>query len=128
MTNVAGVARRQGRPRRQTRPPRTPEADFQTRVTALAELRGWQWMHVKPGLFADGRFATMTSGTMARGWPDLVMVQPRTGRLLFVELKVPPNQVTTDQSATLDLLRSVPFAEVYVWRPEDWHVAERVLK
>lgn len=85
-------------------------------------------MHVKPGLFADGRFATMVSGTMGRGWPDLTMVRPRDGRLLFAELKVPPNTLTDEQGAVLDVLRCVMFAEVYIWRPADWPAIQGILK
>lgn len=110
-----------------TRRADTPEQRFQAQVTELAAWRGWEFMHVRPGLFRDGRFATMTSGTMARGWPDLTMVQPRTGRLIYAELKVPPNTLTDDQSRVLDVLRSIRCAEVYIWRPADFATIERVL-
>lgn len=104
------------------------EDDFQRQVTELATFYGWRWVHVRPGQYTDGRFATMTSGTLARGWPDLVMVQPSTGRLLFAELKVPPNTPTDDQRRVLDVLRCVMFAEVYIWRPDDWSDIQRVLR
>ena len=77
------------------------EADFQQSVMELAELSGWSTLHVRTSM-QQGRYLTATSGTMARGWPDLVLV--RGSRLLFVELKGPKGRLTPDQVRVLEVL------------------------
>lgn len=99
------------------------EREFQHSVMELAELSGWETLHVRTSMQADGRYLTATSGTMAKGWPDLVLV--KDDRLLFVELKGPKGRIRPDQSRVLQLLEKA--AEVHVWRPADWPFIEETL-
>lgn len=96
------------------------EAQFMAAVTQLAAIRGWSWMHIRPGLNERGRYRTPVSGALGSGWPDLVLV--RTGRLIFAELKAQKGKVTGLQQTVLGVLGAIPCAEVYVWRPSDWEL------
>ena len=68
------------------------EAQFQKQVTEMAQLMGWHWMHVSygPKLNRTGkvvRYTTPTTGTLAKGWPDLVLVHEGQRRISAAELK-----------------------------------------
>lgn len=68
-------------------------------------------------------YHTHDSRRSASGFPDLVIVFPRTGALIIAELKSADGAVSDDQRRWLDALRQgAQFAarEVYLWRPEDW--------
>lgn len=108
-----------------TTPPLT-EAAFQAQVLELAHLRQWETFHVRAGRTLDS-WRTPGSGTMAKGWPDLVLVRPRDGRLLFIELKTDAGKLTEEQRRVIDVLRSVSGIHVDIWRPADWDHIERVL-
>lgn len=98
----------------------------------LAPMLGWEHVHIRPGLRANGQWRTSTSGSMAH-WPDLVLVRTRDRRLIFAELKRQLEQPSDEQARVLDVLRSLddPLArqpqpyhsavhvEVHVWRPSD---------
>ncbi len=105
-----------------TAPPLT-ELDFQHQVTALAELRNWEWFHVRAGRTLDS-WRTPGSGTMAKGWPDLVLA--RGSRIIFAELKRDGGKPTADQRRVLDVLGKA--AEAYVLTPKDWDFIERELR
>lgn len=52
------------------------------------------------------------------GWPDLVLLHARTGRLIFIELKSDKGKVSPEQHVwlrTLDMHH-----ETYTWRPIHW--------
>lgn len=117
---------------------REGERDFQRTVTELAEMLGWEWMWVRPMQTKHG-WATGTSGTMARGWPDLVLVRTRDRRLIFAELKADDGKTTPDQDRVLELLGMLHFAadednpytatvQVHVWRPRDFDSMVKVLR
>jgi phage shock protein PspC (stress-responsive transcriptional regulator) len=112
------------------------EAQFQGQVTGLAQLLGWHWVHVGygPRLNRSGgvaRYTTPTTGTMAKGWPDLVLVRPRDRRLIFAEVKRETGTTSPEQESVLSVLRGlcgpigvafnldVAVVEVFVWRPSD---------
>lgn len=82
------------------------EDQLQACVTDAAERGGWLWWH------------DVDSRRNKSGLPDLILVHPRTGRLLFVELKSAtgkprPAQITWLQALTIR-------HETYLWRPADW--------
>jgi hypothetical protein len=104
---------------------RIPERDFQRSVMELAELSGWETLHCRTSM-QQGRYLTATTGTMAKGWPDLVLVHWRYAALLFVELKADRGQVTADQGRVHDVLIAAGL-EVRVWRPKDWPKIESTL-
>lgn len=99
------------------------ELDFQIQVMQYAKLRQWETFHVRAGRTLDS-WRTPGSGTMAKGWPDLVLA--RGSRLLFVELKRDGGKPTADQRRVLDVLGKA--AEAYVWMPKDWDFLERELR
>ncbi len=105
-----------------TAPPLT-ELDFMHQVTAYAELCGFEWFHVRAGRTLDS-WRTPGSGTMAKGWPDLVLA--RGSRLIFAELKRDGGKPTMDQVRVLDVLGKA--AEAYCWTPKDWDFIERELR
>lgn len=111
------------------------EAQFQGQVTSLAQLLGWHWVHVSYGprlnrAGAVARYTTPTTGTMARGWPDLVLVRPKDKRIIFAELKRETGETTPEQDLVLDILRALVSdrVEVHVWRPSDIDALALVLQ
>jgi VRR-NUC domain-containing protein len=52
------------------------------------------------------------------GFPDLVLVSPRQGRILWRELKTARGRVSVEQQKWLDALRAAG-QDVGVWRPVD---------
>ena len=111
--------------------PKLTEAQFQAQVTQLAELLGWEWMWVRPMRTKYGEWRTGTSGTMAKGWPDLCLVRPRDHRLIFAELKRDGMSPTPEQQTVLEMLHDTLADErtsVHVWHPSDWEQIERILR
>ena len=102
------------------------ERDFQRQVTDLAELYGWEWAHCRAGRTVDS-WRTPMSGTMAQGWPDLVLVHPVKRRLLFVEVKTDTGKLTAHQERVLAVLDETS-AGVHVWRPSMWDMICGILE
>mgnify|MGYP000098728519 CR=1 FL=1 len=93
---------------------RLTEKAFAQQVVDLARLLGWRV------------YRTWLSVRSPAGFPDLVLVRPP--RLIFAELKSEKGRLTPAQEAWLELLRQVPGAEVYVWRPADLEEIAAVLR
>lgn len=102
---------------------RETETQFQAAVVDLAKVRGWRIHHQRPARTEDDGWRSAIIGH--KGWPDLALA--RTGRLVIAELKSERGQPTPDQEAWLELLRTVPGVEVFVWRPSEWPEVERTL-
>jgi hypothetical protein len=60
------------------------------------------------------------------GFPDEVMVRPP--RLVFAELKIPPDKPTVAQDVWLNTLAQLPGSEVFVWEPDEFEEIIEVLK
>lgn len=84
------------------------ESEFQSHVITLAKQYGFKQI-----------YHTADSRRSNPGFPDLVMVNARTRRTLFVELKAQSGRVSPDQEVWLDALR-VAGQTAMVWRPSDW--------
>jgi hypothetical protein len=98
------------------------ERDFQSAVIEAARALGWTVAHFRPARTGHGwRTPVQADG---KGFPDLCLVRDR---VLFVELKRDKGKLTREQAAWVTKLRWAG-AEVYVWRPDDWEDAVRVLK
>lgn len=98
------------------------EAQFQRRVCDLAELHGWDWMHIEPMGSPKG-WRTPTKGPL-RQWPDLTLV--RGHRIVFLELKAQKAPPPPDaQRKVLQLLSQA--TEAYTVRPSDWAFILEVL-
>ena len=97
---------------------RMSEGDLQTNVVDTVRKLGGLVYH------------THDSRRSAAGFPDLVIVFPRTGALLFVELKSTSGSLQPEQVQWLEALRRaerIAVREVHLWRPEDWlsgHIVE----
>jgi VRR-NUC domain len=87
-------------------------------VRDLAGWRRWRTYH------------TLRSKGSEAGFPDLVLVRPP--RLIFAELKIARargGRLSRAQREWLaDLLEVEPALEVYIWRPDDRPVIERILR
>jgi hypothetical protein len=83
------------------------EAELQASVVDLAQRLGYLVFH------------DYDSRRSAPGFPDLVLAHPRSGGLIFAELKDATRQVTPEQD---QWLRAVAVRGVaFLWRPEAWH-------
>lgn len=94
------------------------ERSFQRWVIAYAELRGWRCWH--------DNYALRNS----RGLPDLIMA--RGQRLVFAELKTEAGRVRPEQREWLAQLLTIAEVsngamDVYIWRPSDRQIIERIL-
>ena len=93
-------------------------------VTDYAVSRGWEYMHIQPGLTDRGRYRTPVSGSLGPGWPDLILV--RGSDLIAVELKADGRYPTPLQKRVMTTLEGA-LIECHVWRPRDWDaIVERL--
>jgi hypothetical protein len=83
------------------------EAQLQANVIDTARLAGFTLV-----------FHDQDSRRNPRGLPDLILLHPGTGRLVFVELKSATGKVRPDQKLWLAALNIRH--EAYLWRPADW--------
>lgn len=81
------------------------EAELLGAVREVARMYGWLCYH------------THDSRRSEPGFPDLVLVHPRTGELLFAELKAAKGRVSQAQQTWLDALHQAGQTP-HVWRPE----------
>lgn len=95
---------------------RMPEDRFQEMLRRWAEDAGWLYYHVR------------NSEGSNPGWPDTVLLDPRTFRLLIVELKAERGRVSDDQRAWLDCLAGATAPEVGLWRPRDLETIRAILE
>lgn len=68
-------------------------------------------------------YRTFDSRRSVPGYPDLTMIHPDTGRLIFAELKTAKGRLRPAQIEWLGALREVARdrgLEVYCFRPMDW--------
>jgi hypothetical protein len=92
------------------------EAHFQQRVIQAAKLLGWLLV-----------YHTWDSRRSPSGFPDLVLVNEKQHRHIFVELKAQRGRLTLAQERWRDGLERVG-CEWYCWRPSDWEQLIQVLR
>jgi len=73
---------------------RATELECEQTIIQAAKAAGWM-VHGERAAVSNGKWSTPIKGDA--GFPDLVIVNPRTGQLLIVELKRRPNRATDDQ-------------------------------
>ncbi len=114
------------RKKREPKPIKIREEEFQQQVIDMAHLYGWKIAHFRPGMNRRGQWQTAVSGDGA-GFPDNFLVRRATRHSLVAELKIPPNPLTEKQNEWLDdcEICGIP---AYVWTPDDWAEIESVLK
>lgn len=100
-------------------PPAMPtEAEFQAAIVQAARRRGWVVNHTYRAKLADGTWRTTTT---VRGWPDLTLIHPDQGRIVFLEVKKHRGDRDPDQLRTIALLQRVGGnVEAYFVEPTDW--------
>jgi hypothetical protein len=103
------------------------ERTFREQVDELAEILGYQWMHVDPLRTSGGLWRTPTHGPLGKGWPDSVYIHRRTGRTIFVEFKRELGKTEPDQDHVLAFLRGAGL-EAFVWRPSDFDRIAEILR
>lgn len=77
-------------------------------VIELARHTGWMVYHPH-----DSRHSEP-------GFPDLTLVHPASGRVIFAELKAAGGRLRREQRAWLLALSTCPGVEAVLWRPADW--------
>jgi len=87
--------------------PGMSEREFQAIVVEVAQLHGYELA-----------YHTHDSRRSAPGFPDLVLVSSRRGRVLFRELKTDKGRVSPDQRTWIDGLTAAGM-DAGVWRPSD---------
>lgn len=100
-----------------------PEREFTKTVIQMAQRFGWHVAHFPRARSDKGAYLTPVAGN-AKGYPDLTLVRER---VLWAELKIPPNGLTVEQAEWVAKLASAG-QEIRVWTPDDWPEIERVLK
>lgn len=84
----------------------------------MAHALGWHGVHFRPARTRHG-WRVPVSGDMGKGWPDLVLVHPRRGRVIVAELKSDGGRVEAEQLGVLELFANVPGVLAVIWRPRD---------
>ena len=92
------------------------EAALKSTVINVARMKGWLIHHDLPAMNRRGRWATHVEGDV--GFPDLVLLSPHYGQLLFVELKSEKGRTTSSQDNWLGAL-TLAGIESHVVRPAD---------
>jgi hypothetical protein len=90
------------------------ERAFMALVIGLARRTGWASYH------------THDSRHSERGFPDLVLVHPGHGLVLFRELKTERGRLSPDQLRWRDILVACG-CDWRCWRPRDWESVEMAL-
>lgn len=106
------------------------EREFQALVTETAELFGWLWGHWRAGQTKHG-WRTPVEGPLGAGWPDLVLMRARDGRVIFAELKRDGAKLTAEQLELREYMTSETFLGRFqhvVWRPADFDRIVEVLQ
>lgn len=85
------------------------DRDWLRAVKQSLKAHGWLVHHVFGGKGQDA------------GFPDIVAVNERTGRHIVAELKTETGKVTEVQARWLRAFAQDRLADVYVWRPSDYH-------
>jgi hypothetical protein len=95
-------------------------ADLQEQVVALLHIFSWRHLHVRTTLGKVGGHYRHTTSTNVIGWPDLAPCwnPSQPGRVLALELKVPPDKPRPEQAAVLRELAASGI-ECHVIRPAD---------
>lgn len=94
------------------------EREFQRKVIDTAHTFGWRVAHFRTAMNARGHYQTPV-GADGAGWPDLVLVHPDRGLVLYRELKAGRGRLSPAQEDWQVWLAGAR-ADVGVWRESDW--------
>lgn len=107
--------------------PKQDEKSFHAQVVKLAAYLGWTMWHdaaTNAPRVCWSCKAPSKGPRNASGLPDLLLV--REDRILWAELKAQDGVTSPEQREWIARLRAAG-ETVYVWRPADWPVIEKVL-
>ena len=93
------------------------ERQFTVMIVRLARLHGWLVAHFRPAMNRRGKWSTAIQGDV--GFPDLILIHPRRGKALAIELKVRGRKPEPDQVRWLAAFAQAG-VESAVWMPEQW--------
>lgn len=96
--------------------PRPLEKECRSAIIAAARLMGYRVHGQREAQGKAGRWMTAIDGDA--GFPDLVLVHPRTHQLIIRELKRHPNKVEPEQELWLASLSAAGIDAGVVWVPE----------
>lgn len=99
------------------------ESEWQQQVIDLAQLLGWNHLHVRRSI---GKKKQWTTSTNRKGWPDLFLWHPRHG-CAAIELKAGKNQPTPEQLEVLTELAAAGVTTLVAW-PADIDDVAAVLR
>lgn len=94
------------------------ERELQAAIIDLAHSFGWFVAAFRPAQTQRGNWVTPVQGDGA-GWPDLVLVHPGEGTILYRELKVGKGKLDPRQEVWQGRLFNAG-GDVGVWRDTDW--------
>lgn len=91
-------------------------------------MTGWSWLHVRKSIGRRNGSRAWQTTTNVSGWPDLAPLwNPRQpGRFLAIEIKVPPDKLSSEQAAVMGELAACGF-ETYVVTEADLEDLAKVL-
>lgn len=103
--------------------------EYQQQILELAQACGWaHHLHVRRSIGKGRKWVTATN---IIGYPDLTLFREasrtKPGRIIFVEIKVPPDKLSPEQGRVLEWLRRCDH-EAYCWYPADLDEAVVVLQ
>jgi hypothetical protein len=101
------------------------EREFQKKVIELAHMFGWKIAHFRTAINARGVHMTPVAAD-GKGWPDLVLVHPGRGVVLFRELKSDTGRLDPHQIAWGEWLLACGM-DWGMWKPKDWDTIVGVL-
>jgi hypothetical protein len=102
-----------------------PHEAFCKQIEELSHLYGWFCFRVRPGMYANGHYATQVAAD-GEGYPDETFVNELQKRIVWFEAKIPPDKVKPKQQVWHDKIRSAG-GELYVVTPDDWDKIVSVL-
>ena len=100
------------------------EQQFLNNIVQLAHLHGWMVAHFRPAK-TDKGWRTPVSAD-GKGFPDLLLIHPQRGKLLVIEVKIPPNHLSEEQKDWIDWFQEAGVS-VIIAKPEDWDYIVRTL-
>lgn len=99
------------------------EERFLQQIIKAAQLTSWKVAHFRPAMTRRGKWVTAGQGD-AKGYPDLTLIHPAKGRLIFAELKTETGKISDAQHFWIDALRTVQeknlTVRVCILRPSDF--------
>lgn len=101
-----------------------PERDLMTNFMDAAGLLGWKVMHISDSrrMVNRGGRVEIVGDADCKGWPDVFLCHPATGRVMAVEVKKETGKLTDDQVDWLEALDDCS-VETFVLRPSGWDAA-----